>query len=54
MPKLETVKVVNESLESGFMVINKADFDKDKHKVFSESKKSEQKQEPKGKGKQAK
>ena len=38
MPKLETVKVVNEDLESGFMVINKADFDKDKHKLFDEAK----------------
>lgn len=51
MPKVETVKVVNESLESGFMLINKSDFDKDKHKLFGESKKSEPKQEPKAKAK---
>lgn len=34
---METVKIESESFESGFVIINKEDFDESQHKIFVES-----------------
>ena len=52
MAKVETVKVQAEHLESGYMVINKADFDESKHKLFGSDAKA-QKQPEKSAGKKS-
>lgn len=39
MPVLETIKVVRKDSKKGYKIINKSDFDPNKHKEYSEAKK---------------
>ena len=42
MPKVETVKVVNDNFQSGYMTINKSAFDPEKHELFGVEQKENQ------------
>lgn len=41
--KVEVIKVVNKDAKNGYMLINKSDFDKGKHKEFKAPKKAAKK-----------